>query len=255
MKEPSRWLDDAATAERLREVLSAHSALPEMPNALHAKLSAYSSALVSQAELAAASVGKGSAQALVSSLSGASLTKVVALVTLMGAAGSAGYLAMGEQLKRVAPTHGAPSSRPVANEPAFRSREPTAAARENEESSRQQSATLDPVRTGARAGHASIPTASATVSPPATDISEEARLLETARGSLASDPAFALAVVQHHELKYPNGQLSAEREFIAVDALLRLGRRAEAERRAGPSLTRDPEGLYAKRLRQLLGRE
>ncbi len=83
-------------------------------------------------------------------------------------------------------------------------------------------------------------------------IADEAKLLEGARSALSANPAQALQIVGTHQRLYPDGQLSAEGELIAVDALLRLGRRQEAEQRAAPRLAHNPNSLYAKRLRQLL---
>jgi hypothetical protein len=88
---------------------------------------------------------------------------------------------------------------------------------------------------------------------PDPSIAEEARLLERARAALAVDPAGALRITEEHARKHPMAQLSAERELIAIDALMRLGRRDEALRRAAPGLARAPNSLYAKRLRPLLG--
>jgi hypothetical protein len=84
-------------------------------------------------------------------------------------------------------------------------------------------------------------------------IADEARLLEEARHALADNPARALELANRHQELLPSGQLGAERDFIVVDALLRLGRRDEAERRAAPRLAKSPDSLYARRLRQLLG--
>jgi hypothetical protein len=86
-------------------------------------------------------------------------------------------------------------------------------------------------------------------------LSGEARLLEAARASLSSSPAQALALTEEHARIYPLGQLGAERELIAIDALLRLGRRGEAWAWAKPRLEDAPDGLYAKRLRRLFGAE
>ncbi len=82
---------------------------------------------------------------------------------------------------------------------------------------------------------------------------DEARTLEQARAAVQTNPAKALELVTDHQRYYPAGQLTAERELIAIEALLRLGRREEAMRRAAPSLARAPGSLYAKRLRRLLG--
>lgn len=68
------------------------------------------------------------------------------------------------------------------------------------------------------------------ISPPAGP--SEADLLEEARALLARDPARALARANQTAARYPRGVLVQEREVIAIQALRRLGRDAEAERRA-----------------------
>ena len=60
----------------------------------------------------------------------------------------------------------------------------------------------------------------------------EAELLEQARSALKSDPARALAKANEDARLYPRGVLVQEREVIAIQALRRLGRSAEADRRA-----------------------
>jgi len=60
----------------------------------------------------------------------------------------------------------------------------------------------------------------------------EVELLERARRALASDPANALTLTQKDAALYPNGELAQEREVIAIEALRRLQRNAEAEQRA-----------------------
>ncbi len=57
-------------------------------------------------------------------------------------------------------------------------------------------------------------------------------LLEQARRALASSPATALALTAQHAARFPHGVLAQEREVIAIEALRRLGRGAEADRRA-----------------------
>ncbi len=89
--------------------------------------------------------------------------------------------------------------------------------------------------------------------PTRADLTEEARLLETARGHLSSSPASTLRLTEDHRRRFPSGQLEAERELIAVEALLRLGRRDRAEERATSRLLRD--GLYARRVGRLLSRD
>jgi hypothetical protein len=87
-------------------------------------------------------------------------------------------------------------------------------------------AELSPAPSSAPSAHTP---ASARTASPARD---EATILERARTQLAANPAQALALTAEHVKLFPHGVLSQEREVIAIAALRRLGRTAEAERRA-----------------------
>lgn len=266
MKEPQRWLDDATTSHRLREVLGAAPCAPALPSVLHAGLSSYASGLVTEGLLAKATAGHWLGKAALTKLATGSAVKALAVVSLMGTAGIASYVAVGHRLNvpsnsRSSVTHAAQRGPATGEVP------PAATV--------TAISLVDPDTQVASVEHAPPPHAirpiepngSATASEPlSTDqapsddapqlsIADEARLLEAARSSLANDPLYAFSIVQHHQARYESGQLSAERELIAVDALLRLGRREEAQRRAAPRLEQAPDSLYAKRLRQLLGGE
>ncbi len=74
--------------------------------------------------------------------------------------------------------------------------------------------------------------ASAPVQQRPDNISEERALLDTARTALGrSDGASALDGVKKHEQRFPKGQLTEEREAIAVQALVALHRGDEARAR------------------------
>ncbi|CAN5451818.1 hypothetical protein BH09MYX1_BH09MYX1_57890 [soil metagenome] len=60
----------------------------------------------------------------------------------------------------------------------------------------------------------------------------EGRMLLDAKAAAATDPARALALTTEHATSFPRSPLAAERESIAIDALARLGRCAEAHARA-----------------------
>jgi hypothetical protein len=60
----------------------------------------------------------------------------------------------------------------------------------------------------------------------------ESRLLEQARRALPNDPGAALALTDQDAALFPRGVLVQEREVIAIEALRRLNRTAEADRRA-----------------------
>lgn len=79
---------------------------------------------------------------------------------------------------------------------------------------------------------------------------EEAQSLERVRARLGGDPAGALAALADHQRRFPRGQLGAEREYLTIDALSRLGRRDEARARARAFLARYPSSPYAVKLPQ-----
>lgn len=266
MKEPQRWLDDAGTSRRLRDVLGAASSAPELPSSVYTELSSFTSGLVAEGLLVKATASHWVGKAVLAKLASGGAAKALAVVSLMGAAGTASYVAVGHRLDKVSTSRAATSntaSRAAAGGAALPAA-PAAVLPETESEVAvvvTDSAAAPSPRLPTNANGAALSREPFGIDPtrfrdvPQLGIADEARLLESARGSLASDPAYALSVVQHHQVRYPSGQLSAERELIAVDALLRLGRRIEAEQRAAPRLEQDPNSLYAKRLRQLLGRE
>ena len=117
-------------------------------------------------------------------------------------------------------------------------------------------AALSPMQVPVNAAPAPLAVAAVTpvtIDPtPADPLALEVQWLDAARGLLEHDAASALAQAQAHAVRFPNGALTAERELIAVDALHRLGRQAEAEARAHAVLRRNPGSLYRDRLRALL---
>ncbi len=84
-------------------------------------------------------------------------------------------------------------------------------------------------------------------------LSAEAALLEAARAKLRRAPAEALALTTQHAVRFQRGQLASERALIRIEALHRLGRDAEARGVARELLGDAGAGLYAERVRQLLG--
>jgi hypothetical protein len=83
-------------------------------------------------------------------------------------------------------------------------------------------------------------------------MAEEAALLERARVALGGNAADALAVTEAHAAQFPNGKLAMERELLAIEALRRLGRTAEARARGEALAARDRRGLYRERLQRIL---
>lgn len=87
----------------------------------------------------------------------------------------------------------------------------------------------------------------------AETMDEELSLLESAYEALRKgDAAGALAEAERHAARFPSGALAQEREVLAIDALVRLGRRAEAEARAAGFRARYPTSTHGVRIQGLL---
>jgi len=77
-------------------------------------------------------------------------------------------------------------------------------------------------------------------------LAAESQLVEAATRSLKTDPAAALAQCREYSARFSAGQLRFANELVAIDALVRLGLRDEAQRRAVALATADPGGLYSR---------
>jgi hypothetical protein len=69
----------------------------------------------------------------------------------------------------------------------------------------------------------------------------------------ASDPAQALAVAAEGDRRFASGLFVQERQAIAITALVRLGRGAEARARAEAFLAAHPRSSFAERIQRLTG--
>lgn len=90
--------------------------------------------------------------------------------------------------------------------------------------------------------------ASAHGAAPQNTLALEARLLSRARRALESDADQALKLVERHQLRFPHGVLSEEREAIAIKALRRAGKDALASQRQARFLARYPQSPHAMSL-------
>ena len=112
----------------------------------------------------------------------------------------------------------------------------------------------DPVRSPALAApsaSASVPTAPAE-SPVMAPT--EVQLLRQAQASLKGNPAGALTLCAEHQRRFPGGVLGQERDVLAIDALSKLGRKAEARARADRFLLAYPTSAHRGRIEGLVGR-
>jgi hypothetical protein len=87
---------------------------------------------------------------------------------------------------------------------------------------------------------------------PAAEADSEFSLLRSAQQSLKADPLRALELCATHATQFPSGGMVQEREMIAIEALLRLGRRPQADARASAFLRLFPGSAHAARLATLL---
>lgn len=264
MIEPLRWLEDPETSASLHEVLNAAPPPPSMPAGLQAQIGAYAVELLSPALAAKTTATLVGAKSIAPILGGTSVVKASLVIALMSAAGAVGYSMAGQAPRVPAASNAVGKARGAALSLSPRiverqaiepsSVEPIAAPPTlNASKGRSLStAASDAAKNVAQRPATASGIASAVAAFEEPSIADEAKLLELARTQLAQDPARALEFVQRHLQLHPNGQLSAERELIAVEALLRLGRRPEAEQRAAPRLQQAPLSLYARRLRKLL---
>lgn len=83
----------------------------------------------------------------------------------------------------------------------------------------------------------------------------EGSFLRRTQSTLATDPARALAMTREHSSLYPRGVLLQERDVIAIDALARLGRLAEARTRAAEFRAQYPKSAHLARIQTILGDE
>jgi hypothetical protein len=81
----------------------------------------------------------------------------------------------------------------------------------------------------------------------------EVELLKEARRVLSGDPERALMLTRRYGAEYPHGTYAQERDFIAISALVRLGRTAEAKSRGAAFRARYARSAYLPQLERLLG--
>jgi len=84
---------------------------------------------------------------------------------------------------------------------------------------------------------------------------EERAVLEMARTSLGrKDAAGALARLEEHQHRFPNGRLAEEREAMMVTTLEGLGQHEAARERGKAFLARFPESLLAPQVKRVTDR-
>lgn len=87
---------------------------------------------------------------------------------------------------------------------------------------------------------------------PPQDPGNELALLEEARNALGTDPERTLALAGAHAKTFLRPSFAQERERLAIEALVRLDRRAEAEERARLFEATYPRSAHLARVRALV---
>lgn len=182
------------------------------------------------------------------------VTKIgIAVVLVGGVGGGATYLAT----RGEAPVERAPMSAPAATSSSAVTAPVVEAATPTTVDSSSASGPAAPRASSSAIASSRPSTSPSIVAPSAEPSSAAARepetvLIERARKQLASSPSAALATTEAHARDYPRGALSQERDVVAIEALLRLGRRTDAERRAEAFRSREPTSPYRRRIERLL---
>jgi hypothetical protein len=107
-------------------------------------------------------------------------------------------------------------------------------------------------RSAPRPGATALPEPSGAAAEPAAPVEvaaeTESSILQQAQDALGGDPARALSLTDLHRARFPGGRLAQEREVLAIQALLGLGRGAEARARAASFLASFPTSADRRRL-------
>jgi hypothetical protein len=86
----------------------------------------------------------------------------------------------------------------------------------------------------------------------AEDPGDELAVLEEARAALATDPARTLTLADEHAKRFQHPAFAQERERLAIDALVRSGRRGDAQERARRFESTYPRSPHLARVRALV---
>jgi hypothetical protein len=232
MMEPKRWLDDENAPREASEMLRALRPPRPMPARKRAALAGVLAGLAMQSSRAA---------------SGMIWLKTAFIATAVVGATSTGYwlthrsgaMSIDSKAGVASVTTSVPGPAAAPADPAA----PEPAAPPVIESNAPPAATE----------HRSVAPAPDRSAAHGDTLAEEESLLEQARQLLATSPAQALKLLHQHHQRFPHGELTAERLFLSVDAHVRLGDKAGAERQAKTLTEQFPSSAYARRVPSLLG--
>ncbi|CAN5893590.1 hypothetical protein BH11MYX4_BH11MYX4_60880 [soil metagenome] len=247
--DPRRLLDEGGAPGELRSLLRAGRS--EVPNeaqmlALAAKLGVLGGlgGLGGAGAAGAGGAGAKGAAGAGAAIKASLAMKVIGTVALIGVAGGGAALVVrhgGETVDApvgiVASAAASPSARSSASAGASASTRELASA----------APTASVVPTSATSATTTATTNRVVESPEA-----EVKLLERAQDALRTRPDEALALCADHVKRFPSGMLVQEREVIAVEALVKTGRKDEARARADRFKARFPGSSHTRRLEALL---
>ena len=262
MREPVRWLDPASDAtDELRRLLAAGRPGPgdDEWRRLESFVGGLGAAGTAGAGGSAASVVKGAAilksaafKVGVLTLVGGGAAVGAWSVATRGPSEKVAVTAAGTSTESravprpMSPRVGASTATPLpiapAASPAVPAPEPTAET--------SGSVPRAPAAGAPRLVLGTLPSAEAL---PGAAAESELGLLTRARGLVGVSPEAALRVVAEHRARFPHGVFEQEREVLAIEALAKLGRTAEARARASEFTVAFPASAHARRIRVLLG--
>jgi len=244
MSAPRRWLESEEASAEALELLRAGRPPQRMDDAVRRRSRQRVVGLAVMPAAAAGLLASWSQLALGALLGTAGTVAVMSALSVVGAPATTPPRAS------VTPPSAAPSLRP--RTPPSR---PVPLGADADAGSSERSAPTPPSNgrvpvTGSKLAASEAPP----LAPAGDGLPQEIQLLEEARSQLGREPAQAERILLEHARRFPRGQLRVEREFLLIDALVRLGRKSEAEARARVLEGQAPTSLYGERLDQILGR-
>ncbi len=237
-QDPHRWLEDSATDPGLTDLLRSSAAPLDLPAAVNLRVG---DALL---QLANSAAGTSIAAATKPSMFAALAAKPALIVGGLATAALIGGLAW-HQLSThrstvlSSPAVIAPIQAPAVVQPAGVVAEQPAAT--------VSDLPLEPdPAVSARARARTI----AQSSP--SSLAEEARLLESVRANIATDPAAARRTLAEYDARFNSGMLREERTLLAVKLAVAEGRRAEAKAQATELENTAKGSPYTKKARKIV---
>jgi hypothetical protein len=231
-EDPSRLFDDASASEGLRRSLRAAQA-DVGSDAEVARLARRLGPLLGAGLVAGAATGGGAGAGAHGSAVALSATAKLGLAALALAAvgGGAWWITSARAPSPARPVAAVVTAAPEATPSPLPEPEPTSAP--------SPAAEPEP----------SVSTPPTPEKPAAPAQLSEVELLEQARQALKSDPRRALQRANEHARRFPRGVLVQEREVLAIQALRRLGRDADADRRAEAFAKAFPGSAFQRNLK------